>query len=294
MMKTSAMPENAEIAVIGATGGMGRMVTRALRARGRAVRALTRDPNGAAARALAADGVHVVAADLDDAASLAKAVDGVRSMFCMVPALAKGRYARGSEVARGRILAAAAAAVRVEHVVYGAGGLGRKCGVPHLDTKLDIEEALRAAVPRVNVLLPSPFMELLTDARFFPHVSTWGVEPRVVGWDTPIPWVGTRDIGLAAATILCEPERAVPERMVLCSDVKSLSEARALFVRATGRPPRSQFMPLFLFRFIVGNELPAMWRLIREAPDVVRDPGPTRALVPNALRVEDFLASATA
>ena len=61
------------IAVVGATGAQGGGLVRAILADadgGFAARALTRDPNGAKAKALAAAGAEVVAANLDDAASL--------------------------------------------------------------------------------------------------------------------------------------------------------------------------------------------------------------------------------
>jgi len=67
------------IAVVGATGAQGGGLVRAILedpAGGFAVRAITRKPESDKARALAALGAEVVAADLDDAASIERAFAG--------------------------------------------------------------------------------------------------------------------------------------------------------------------------------------------------------------------------
>ena len=75
------MADRKVIAVVGATGAQGSGLVRAILADpqgGFAVRALTRDPNAPAAKALAAAGAEVVAADVDDAASLQQAAPQAR------------------------------------------------------------------------------------------------------------------------------------------------------------------------------------------------------------------------
>jgi uncharacterized protein YbjT (DUF2867 family) len=72
------------IAVVGATGAQGGGLARALLAdpaRSFTVRAITRPVDGVAARTLTALGAEVVAADLDDAASLERALKGAYGVF---------------------------------------------------------------------------------------------------------------------------------------------------------------------------------------------------------------------
>ena len=74
------------IAVTGATGAQGGGLVRAILADtsgGFAVRAITRKPEGDKAQALAKLGVEVVAGDLDDTESLAKAFAGAYGAFCL-------------------------------------------------------------------------------------------------------------------------------------------------------------------------------------------------------------------
>src|ERR687885_1216879 len=69
------------IAVVGATGLQGRAVSRRLLDQGWRVRVLTRDPNGAGARELAALGADLVKADSEDRAALERSFAGVDGVY---------------------------------------------------------------------------------------------------------------------------------------------------------------------------------------------------------------------
>src|SRR5687768_10962744 len=80
------MTDRRVIAVVGATGAQGGGLARAILddpAGEFAVRALTRDPSSEKARALAAAGAEVVAADVDDVESLKRAFAGAYGAFCV-------------------------------------------------------------------------------------------------------------------------------------------------------------------------------------------------------------------
>src|SRR6266849_10580450 len=73
--------EQKPVLVTGATGRQGGAVLRHLRERGWPVRALTRRPDSAAAQALAADGVEIATGDMEDRASLERAMRGVHGVY---------------------------------------------------------------------------------------------------------------------------------------------------------------------------------------------------------------------
>jgi uncharacterized protein YbjT (DUF2867 family) len=80
------MAEKKIIAIVGATGAQGGGLARAIlndTTGGFIARALTRDPASEKARALADGGAEVVAADVNDEASLARAFDGAYGAFCV-------------------------------------------------------------------------------------------------------------------------------------------------------------------------------------------------------------------
>ena len=153
----------------------------------------------------------------------------------------RGRYHFDAEVHQGKTVAEALRRAGIGHVVYGSAGTGTRTGIPHFDAKIEIEAALRAACPIVTVLRPAPFMELMTDEGFAPRLSTWGVEPKVMGWDTPKPWIAVDDIGEVAALALSRPDEMGGRELFLAGDVLSLRKARDLFATpytlAAAHPP---------------------------------------------------------
>ena len=101
-----------KILITGATGVQGGALARALLGRGRAVRALTRRPDAAAARAVADAGAEVVAGDLLDRPSLDRALAGVDAVFAVGTPYESGPDA---EIRQGVTLVDAARAAGVGH-----------------------------------------------------------------------------------------------------------------------------------------------------------------------------------
>ncbi len=278
-------------AVLGASGRMGGAAARKLLARGHKVRVLSRNPDSAAVRALTAAGGESVYANMASAESMARAFTGADGVFNVQPAFdSRGRYHFDIEVQQGKAVAEALSRAGIGHVVYGSAGTGKHTGIPHFDAKIEIEAALRSACPRVTVLRPAPFMELMTDADFAPQLSTWGVEPKVTGWDTPKPWIAVDDIGEVAALAFSRPDELGGRELFLAGDVLSLREARQLFIAITGRAPRGFALPVWLFRRMVGSELVQMWTFIRErGGDLQLNPALLRSVHPAAFTVERWM-----
>ncbi len=113
------MSDRKIIAVVGATGAQGGGLARAILAdpaAGFSVRALTRDPSSAEARALAAAGAEVVQADIDDQASLTAALEGVHGAYFATFFWAHLSPATEKEEARN--MATAARDAGVHHVIW--------------------------------------------------------------------------------------------------------------------------------------------------------------------------------
>src|SRR5258705_1164535 len=116
------------IAVVGATGAQGGGLVRAILADPAGpftARALTRNPDSARARELAAQGVEVVEADLDDEGSLRQAFDGAYGAFVVTnfwaqrtPEEEKARTRAEMELAQAAAAARAAKETGLRHVVW--------------------------------------------------------------------------------------------------------------------------------------------------------------------------------
>ena len=117
------------IAVIGTTGQQGGATARALLNAGAKVRALVRNPRSDAAVAVEGAGAELVQADVEDAEALRAGLDGAGALFAMTTFA--GRDGTEGEVRRGGLIADAARAAGVPHVVYGSvGGAERHTGIP--------------------------------------------------------------------------------------------------------------------------------------------------------------------
>jgi len=107
------------IAVVGATGSQGGGLVRAIQSDpdgGFRARALTRDVDSDKAKALAALGAEVVAADVDDAESLKRAFDGAYGAYCVT--FYWEHFSPEKEKHQIRAMAEAAKAAGLQHVVW--------------------------------------------------------------------------------------------------------------------------------------------------------------------------------
>ncbi len=107
------------IAVTGATGAQGGGLIRAILAHpdgGFSPRAITRNPDSDNAKALAALGVEVVKADLDDEASLVEAFAGAYGAFCITNFWE--HFSPDKEIAQAGNMARATKSAGVSHVVW--------------------------------------------------------------------------------------------------------------------------------------------------------------------------------
>lgn len=277
------------VAVCGATGRQGGAVARHLLDAGWHVRALTRKPEGANARRLAARGAEVVRADMADSRSLEAAFAGADGVFSVQNPMIAGLE---GEVEQGRNVADAASAAGVRHVVYGSAGppAAGETAVGSWDSKRAVEEHMREKGLPLTVLRPMAFMELMTDKGFYPAFSTWHLMPKLAGSATKLPWLAVDDVGAVAAKAFAEPERFVGRTLVLAGDVQSLDDCRALWQEVRGRRPRGLPMPVAVLERVAGADLTAMWRWLSTEP-VPLDTAPTREIHPGALTVREWLVT---
>jgi uncharacterized protein YbjT (DUF2867 family) len=275
------------IVVIGATGRQGGAVTRALVKDGWHVRALTRDANSSKAQALSALGAKVVQGDMDNRRSLDMAFAGAYGVYSVQNPMAGGLEA---EMRQGKLVADAAKNANIQHLVYSSAAVDYPTGVGLWDSKLQIENYLKALDIPATILRPTAFMGLMTDKDYYPPVSTWHLMPKFMGANRPIGWIATDDLGVIAAKAFASPEDFIGQDVKLASDVKSIEECRAIYKAITTKTPSRFPMPVWLFKRFVGSDLITMWQWLGTS-DMRFDTAPTYAIHPNALTVDAWLSS---
>ena len=195
------------VAVTGATGRQGGAVVRHLLADGWRVRGLTRHPDSARARRVAALGAELVTADMMNPESLDAAFRGVDGIYSVQTGWDDGFEA---EVVQGVNVADAAERAPGQPRRLRFGG---SWGVRHTGRIMGVEgeggHHMRTLGIPLTVLRPTAFMELMTDRAFYPMVSTWQVMPKILGEDRPVPWLAVDDLGAVTARVFADPDSFV-------------------------------------------------------------------------------------
>jgi uncharacterized protein YbjT (DUF2867 family) len=249
------MPEKKIIAVIGATGAQGGGLVRAILADPSgefAARAITRDTSSEKARALAAAGAEVVAADVDDEASLRRAFEGAYGAFCVT--FYWDHFSPERELDEARKMANAARDAKVQHVIWSTlddtrkwvplsddrmPTLMGKYKVPHFDSKGEADQAF------IDAGVPTTF--LLT-AFYWENFIYFGMGPQrgpdgklaitfPLG-DAKMPSIAVEDIGRAAFGIFMRGKEMIGKRVGIAGEHLSGGDMAAAFSKVLGEEVR--------------------------------------------------------
>jgi uncharacterized protein YbjT (DUF2867 family) len=226
------------ILVTGATGRQGGAVAARLLEDGWRVRALTRDPGSAKAKALNEAGAEVVKGDLDDQDSLDQAVNGAWGVFSVhAGAYEGGPYGHDldHEARTAAKLGAAAKAAGVTHVVHSSSaGVGGPLepAMDMLQRKAEAERAIRDSGVSLTVLRPTAFMENTFDS--FRELQN-GALVSTLWAETYEPMIAASDIAAFAAIAFTDPERHQGKVYELAGDDLTQADKAALIGRVVGR-----------------------------------------------------------
>lgn len=225
------MANERTVLITGATGKQGGATARALAGKGFRLLAMTRKPEGDAAKAVAsATGAEIVEGDLNDAASLRNALKGVWGVFGVQNTWEAG--VQGEEE-QGKRLAALAREAGVQHYVYSSvGSAHRKTGIPHFDNKYRVEEAVRAAgFPSYVIFRPVFFMENLLSPWFLNgDVIYAAMRPNLA-----LQMISVDDIGRYVARGFTNADKLNHREIDLAADELTLPDAVMHLSRGLGR-----------------------------------------------------------
>lgn len=227
------------VLITGATGQQGGAVLSALAGKGLALRGLTRKPDGAAAKKLAAAGVELVQGDLDDEASLARALDGVWGVYSVQNTWEAGVE---KEEVQGKRLARIARDKGVQHFVYtSVGSAHLSTGIPHFENKARVEEAVRALkFPSTIITRPVFFMENLVGAWFLHGDKlVTALDPA-----TKLQMIAVADIGAIGARCFSNAAALAGTEIDIAGDAVTMPEAAAALSKALGKPIAYQRIPM--------------------------------------------------
>lgn len=301
------------IAVTGATGAQGGGLVRAI-ARDRTgefvARAITRDVTSEKATELARLGAEVVAADVDDPESLARAFDGAHGAYCVTFYWTHMTPER--ELVEAKNLAAAAKRAGVAHVVWSTledtrklvplhddrlPTLMGKYKVPHFDAKGEADAYF------LELGLPVTFSR---PAFYWENFVSFGMGPKrgpdgALALNLPLaqsklPGIAAEDIGKCAYGVFKKGHEYVGKTVGLAGDRLTGAEMAGAMTKAFGQEVRYVAVPFDVFRslgFPGAEDLGNMFEyqaLFESEFLTARDPKLSRELNPELQTFDEWLA----
>jgi uncharacterized protein YbjT (DUF2867 family) len=244
--------EKKTIAVVGATGAQGGGLVRAILADpqgGFSARALTRDPASEKSRSLAAAGVEVVAANVDDSESLRRAFDGAYGAFCVT--FFWDHLSPEKEQAEAQAMAQAAKQAGVKHVIWSTLEDTRKWvplddprmptlhgryKVPHFDAKGEANRFFADAGVPTTWLNTSFYWDNLIHFGMGPKRGEDGKLSFVLPMgDKKLPGIAAEDIGRCAYGIFKRPD-LIGKTVGIAGEHLNGAQMAAELSKALGQP----------------------------------------------------------
>jgi uncharacterized protein YbjT (DUF2867 family) len=300
------------IAVVGATGAQGGGLVRAILAdRGGpfAARALTRQPESDKAKALAAAGAEVVAADLDDPKSVERAFAGAYGAFCVTNFWEHSSPEK--ELTQAEHMARAAKAAGVQHAIWSTlentrkwvplsddrmPTLMGKYKVPHFDAKGEADELFRREGVPTTFLLTAFYWENLIYFGAGPQRGPDGQLALIFPMDDkPLPSIGVEDIGKTAHAIFKRGQEFIGKTVAIAGEHLTGAQMASKLGRALGTEIRYNNVPPEVYRgfgFPGADDLGNMFQFKRDFNDYfvgIRDLAATRSLNPELQTFDQWL-----
>ncbi len=307
------MADKRIIAVMGATGAQGGGVVRAIlrdKAGGFAARAITRNPASEKAKALAAAGAEVVAADASDSKSLERAFAGAHGAFCVT--FFWEHFSPERELADATAMAQAAKQTGLRHVIWSTledtrkfvplsdnrmPTLMGKYKVPHFDAKGEADDVFRKLGVPTTFLLTSFYWENFI---FFGSGPKRGPDGKLALTfpmdDKKLPAIAVEDIGKVAYAIFKRGQEFIGKTVAIAGEHLTGSELAAALTKALGEEVRYNAVPPEVYRsfgFPGAEDLGNMFQFKRDFQQAFcgpRDPKIARALNPELQTFEQWLA----
>ena len=243
------------VLVAGATGKQGGAVARSLLDRGFRVRGLTRNPQKPEAQALAEQGAEVVQGDMEDRSDMDRVLEGAYGVFSVQNFWETGY---NGEVQQGKTVADAAKAAGVEHFVYSSvGSAHRQTGIPHFESKWEVEEHVRQLGLPYTILRPVFFMQNWEWTR---EMILGGTLAQPLDPDKPFQQVAVEDVGAFATIAFERPDEWIGLEVDLAGDEQTMPEIAETFGRVAGKEIGYYQVPWDQFEEQMGEEYARQYR----------------------------------
>ena len=253
------MENKKRIFVTGITGNQGSAVTRHLLDNGHEVIGLTRDANSEKAQQLKNQGVNIVEGNLNDATTFQSKIKNSDAIFFV-----QSLQGKNSEIQQGKQFIDVITSIGINHLVYTSVlGADLNTGIPHFDSKYEIEKHIKSTNINYTILRPASFYENY----LHPQVAN-GI--RKAKYLSPLKktcrqqMIGVDDIGKIVVQVISNPKEYSGKTLSIATDEYQIGDIPKLFSEAMNKPVKYKKIPGIIVRFAMGKDLYKMFKYMNQ------------------------------
>ena len=208
-----------KVLVTGSGGPLDSVIVPQLLAEGHGVRIFTDVPDKY--KGVKGSSVEVVQGSYGSKKDLQKALDGITGV-CLMGAPHEEKHAK--EVDDGKAVIDACLGKSIGHVVYvSVCCSGKNTGVPHFESKHEVEEYLKKSGLSYTILRPVWYMENFTSKRYLPSIEK-GVLSLPLRPDRTLELVSAVDVGRIIAEAFTVPDKLAEREIDIAADRLTMEE----------------------------------------------------------------------
>jgi uncharacterized protein YbjT (DUF2867 family) len=252
------MERSKTVFITGASGNQGGATARNLAENGCFVKALVRNETSPKAEKLKRPYIQLIKGDLNDPSTYKSQltnIDGAFAVFTFMNGVKK-------EIAEGISFIDAAREMNVPFILYSSViGADSGSGIPHWESKNEIEQHLKRSGIPYTIIRPSYFLENF----FIPDVHKRirkGKMVTPIKKDKVMQFISTEDVGRICAHILMNKDQYFGRTITIAAGQMDMQTAAKTFTNILGKPISYSQLPGLLTRIFLGSDLHTMFKYI--------------------------------
>ena len=259
------MKNSKKVLITGITGQQGGALARHLLNQKDKLFGLTRNKNSEKSKALTSKGVSIIESDLDNPSSYESHLDNMDAVF-LVQSFEQGKE---NEIIQGKKFIDRVKSKNVKHFIYSSVlGADLETGVPHFESKFELENHIKSSGIEYTILRPASFNENFLNPEITKRLEK-GKLVMPLNKSVTQQFISTDDVGKIAAKVITNPKVYKNKVLSLATDEKQITEVAKLFGAAMNKEIKYQKLPGLITRLIMGKDLYKMFKYMNKNDFVV-------------------------
>lgn len=247
------------IFVTGITGNQGTAVARHLLENGHEVIGLTRDANSEKAQQLKSQGVNIVEGNLNDSSPFQSEMKKSDAIFFV-----QSLQGKNSEIQQGKQFIDAITSIGINHLVYASVlGADLNTGIPHFESKYEIEKHIKSSNINYTILRPASFYENYLFPQFAKGIKK-GKYVSPLNKTCKQQMIGVDDIGKIAVQVISNPKEYSGKTLSIATDEYQIGDLPQLFSEVINKPVKYKKLPGIIVRLAMGKDIYIMFKYMNQ------------------------------